>query len=37
MIQIIFLVQGCRDGTDTVQNKRKNLFLLDTESVAKVH
>lgn len=36
MIQIILLVQGCRDGTGTVQNKKIYLFLLDRGSVAKV-
>lgn len=36
MIQIILLVQGCRDGTGTVQNKKMYLFLLDRGSVAKV-
>lgn len=37
MIQIILLVQNCRNGSGTVQNKKINLFLLDSESVAKVH
>lgn len=37
MIHIILLVQGCRNGTGTVQNKKINLFLRDSESVAKGH
>jgi len=37
MIQIIFSVHYCRDGTCTVQNKKINLSLLNSESWAKVH